>query len=108
MAGAELSSIFLLNAPDRVGELAMTRSTSAVAVCLRVWVDRWRLLGYPSIRAAWPVVARHCPSKSERQCREIIQAWLKTGLLCVADYDDPIDRKARKGMRVDATIRPSV
>jgi hypothetical protein len=59
-------------------------------------------------RAAWPVVARHCPTKSEGQAREIIRTWLKTGVLYVADYDDPVDRKPRKGLHVDATKRPSI
>jgi hypothetical protein len=59
-------------------------------------------------RAAWPVVARHCPSKTEGQCREIIRQWFKTGLLYTANYDDPIDRKPRKGLHVDASKRPSI
>jgi hypothetical protein len=58
-------------------------------------------------RAAWPVVQRHCPDRTEAQCREIIKTWVKTGLLYNEDYDDPIDRKSRKGLRVDQSKRPS-
>jgi hypothetical protein len=58
-------------------------------------------------RAAWPVVQKHCPNRTEAQCREIIRAWVKNGVLFDDDYDDPLDRKTRKGLRVDATKRPS-
>lgn len=58
-------------------------------------------------RAAWQVVQRHCPDRSEPQCREIIATWVKTGLLYKQDYEDPTDRKTRKGLRVDITKRPS-
>ena len=57
-------------------------------------------------RAAWPVVQRHCPTKTEAQCREIIRTWVKTELLYHEDYEDPTDRKTRKGLRVDNSKRP--
>jgi hypothetical protein len=58
-------------------------------------------------RAVWPVVKRHCPDKTESQCREIIHAWLNTGLLYPEQYDDPVDRKKRNGLHVDDAKRPS-
>jgi hypothetical protein len=58
-------------------------------------------------RAVWPVVQKHYPDKTEAQCRTIIHAWLDTGLLYPEDYDDPVDRKARKGLKVDSSKRPS-
>jgi hypothetical protein len=58
-------------------------------------------------RAAWLVVQRHCPDRNEAQCREIIRTWVKNGVLYNANYDDPIDRKKRKGLRLDTTKRPS-
>jgi hypothetical protein len=57
-------------------------------------------------RAAWKVVQRHCPGKTEGQCREIVKTWLKTGVLYREEYDDPIDRKPRGGLRVNASKRP--
>jgi hypothetical protein len=57
-------------------------------------------------RAVWPVV-KHCPDKTESQCREIIHAWLKTELLYPEPYDDPVDRKKRNGLHVDDAKRPS-
>jgi hypothetical protein len=57
-------------------------------------------------RAIWPVVQKHYPDKPEGACREIINAWLATGLLYSQDYDDPVQRKQRKGLFVDATKRP--
>jgi len=37
----------------------------------------------------------------------IIKTWIKSGLLYLDDYDDPVERKLRKGLRVDHSKRPS-
>ena len=58
-------------------------------------------------RAAWKVVQKHCPDKSEGQCREIIKTWIKSGMLYAVEYDDPIDRRKRSGLRLDTTKRPT-
>jgi hypothetical protein len=58
-------------------------------------------------RSAWPIVQRHCPDRTEPQCREIIRTWTKNGVLVSQDYDDPIERKPRKGLSVCDAKRPS-
>jgi hypothetical protein len=58
-------------------------------------------------RAAWRVVVYHAPNKSEKQARDIIKAWLKSGLLFVQYYEDLEQRKQRSGLRVTTTKRPS-
>jgi hypothetical protein len=58
-------------------------------------------------RAAWHVVQKHCPTKTDAQCREIIKAWLKSGLLISDKYDDPVARKPFDGLLVDDAKRPS-
>jgi hypothetical protein len=58
-------------------------------------------------RAAWQVVQRHCLNRTESQCRKIVRTWMETGVLFGEDYDDPIDRKPRKGLRVCTGKRPS-
>jgi AAA domain len=58
-------------------------------------------------RAAWTVVQKHCPDRTEAQCREIIRTWVSNGVLYEDEYDDPVERKTRKGLRLDATKRPS-
>jgi hypothetical protein len=45
-------------------------------------------------RAAWRIVQKHCLDKTELQCRQIVNTWVKTGLLYNQDYDDPVDRKS--------------
>jgi hypothetical protein len=60
-----------------------------------------------SDRQVWPVVQKHYPDKSEGQCREIIHAWLATGLIYPQDYNDPIQRRTRKALYVDSTKRPT-
>jgi DNA polymerase I-like protein with 3'-5' exonuclease and polymerase domains len=57
-------------------------------------------------RAAWPVVQKYCPTKTEAQCREVVRLWLKTSILREDDYDDPVDRKPRKGLRLNRTKQP--
>jgi hypothetical protein len=58
-------------------------------------------------RAAWPLIQRHAPERTEPQCREIIRTWIKNGVLVEEQYDDPIERKPRKGLRVCHDKRPS-
>jgi len=58
-------------------------------------------------RAAWKVVQKHCPDRTESQCREIIRTWVKNGVLFDDDYDDPVKRKTRKGLRLNHAKRPS-
>jgi hypothetical protein len=58
-------------------------------------------------RAAWQVVQRHCPGRTENQCREVVRTWVRNGVLLVEDYDDPVTRKSRKGLRVCQAKRPS-
>jgi hypothetical protein len=57
-------------------------------------------------RAVWQVVQRHAPDKTEKQCREIIHAWLKSGLLRSEDYHSISRRRYVSGLRVDNTKRP--
>jgi hypothetical protein len=59
-------------------------------------------------RAPWRVVADLLPEKTEKQAREIINTWLKTGLLVSEDYHDPVARKSLKGLRVTRAKRPTM
>jgi hypothetical protein len=58
-------------------------------------------------RAAWTVIQRCCPDKSEQQSREIIRTWVKNGVLINKEYIDPIKRDKRVGLRLDPTKRPT-
>jgi AAA domain len=58
-------------------------------------------------RAAWRVVTELAPTKTEGQAREIIRTWVKNGVLVHHDYDNPVTRKAVKGLKVDPTKRPN-
>jgi hypothetical protein len=69
--------------------------------------QRYSDAGPAKTRAAWPVVQRHCPNRTEPQCRQIVNTWVENGVLFNEDYDDPIDRKQRKGLRVCQGKRPS-
>ncbi|MBO4221992.1 AAA family ATPase [Bradyrhizobium neotropicale] len=57
-------------------------------------------------RAAWQVVTKVAPHKSEQQAREIVRTWLASGLLVEIAYRNPATRKEAKGLRVDGTKRP--
>ena len=58
-------------------------------------------------RAAWKVVQRLAPAKTERQARRIIVTWVASGLLYEADYADLERGEPAKGLRVNATKRPT-
>jgi hypothetical protein len=58
-------------------------------------------------RAAWKVVQDHAHEKTEKQCRAIISAWKRSGTLHGETYDDPVERKPRIGLKVNATKRPT-
>jgi hypothetical protein len=57
-------------------------------------------------RAAWKIVIKHTPDKTECQAREIIKTWVKSGLLISEEYENPATRKMVKGLRVDNSKRP--
>jgi hypothetical protein len=57
-------------------------------------------------RPAWVVVTRHCPTKTERQAREIIKTWIRNGVLVTRGYENPATRKSVSGLYVDDTKRP--
>jgi hypothetical protein len=43
----------------------------------------------------------------EGRAKRIMKTWKETGLLVDHDYEDPIQRKPRKGIKVDAEKRPT-
>jgi AAA domain len=49
-------------------------------------------------RAAWRVVQRHAPTKTEAQAREVIKTWVKNGVLVNREYENPVDRKTAVGL----------
>jgi AAA domain len=58
-------------------------------------------------RLAWDVIRKHAPHTTEAAARQIIKAWVTTGLLISQKYENPTTRKDVKGFRVDSTKRPS-
>jgi hypothetical protein len=58
-------------------------------------------------RAAWLAVQAAAPNKTEKQCRAVIVTWLKSGTLITEEYEDPIQRRTRSGLRVAIAKRPS-
>ena len=58
-------------------------------------------------RAAWHVVARHAPTKTEAQARLIIGDWIKSGTLVIEQYQSRTTFKQMKGLRVDDARRPA-
>lgn len=50
-------------------------------------------------RMAWPVVQRHLPNKSEQHCKDMINEWVKIGVLVEEEYTDPNTSQKAKGLR---------
>jgi hypothetical protein len=57
-------------------------------------------------RAAWRVVTKHAPKKTEEQARRIIKTWVSSGLLESRDYNSPTEYKELKGLFVIHAKRP--
>jgi hypothetical protein len=57
-------------------------------------------------RAAWEAVVKHAPDKTKVQAREIIQVWLKNGVLRRDEYQDPERHVPVSGLFVNADKRP--
>jgi len=57
-------------------------------------------------RAAAIVVKKHLPDKSDEQAREIVKTWVKNQSLQYVDFEDPAQRKPRKGLRANAANQP--
>ena len=60
--------------------------------------DRYSNASSAKRRAAWPVVAKHVKGKTERQAREMVDAWIKGERLTVQDYPSPVTRKKERGL----------
>ncbi|MCZ8546318.1 helicase RepA family protein [Mesorhizobium qingshengii] len=57
-------------------------------------------------RAAWKVVQKHAAKKTEKQCRDMVATWVKSGLLFKETYRSPGTRKDQEGLHVDDMKRP--
>ena len=49
-------------------------------------------------RQAWPIVQKHCPDKTQEQCRRAIAGWIKNGLLNEENYQDPVYGREQVGL----------
>jgi hypothetical protein len=58
-------------------------------------------------RAAWRVVVKYAPEKTEAQAREIIKTWIKNEVLIQRDYKNPTTFRPAKGLLVDHEKMPS-
>jgi hypothetical protein len=59
-------------------------------------------------RAAWRVVVKHAPQKTEAQAQQIIKTWARNGVLESYLYDNPVTRHPNvTGLRVNDARRPS-
>jgi hypothetical protein len=67
--------------------------------------ERYSAGGAAKGRAAWRVIA-DMVDKTEEQAKEMIRAWLKTGVLEQREYHSDNERKDFQGLWVSATKRP--
>jgi hypothetical protein len=58
-------------------------------------------------RAAWKVVLKHAPHKTEAQAREIIKTWVDKEVLESRSYTNPATRHENTGLWVNDAKRPS-
>ncbi|MGY4601766.1 5S rRNA maturation endonuclease (ribonuclease M5) [Bradyrhizobium sp. USDA 4474] len=108
-SGDEVQTVVPWNPPDTWAGLSSVALNAALTDIDAGLLNGQRYSDAPkaSTRAAWRVVQKHCPDRSEMQCREIIKTWVRNGVLFNEPYDDPIERKARQGLRLDPEKQPS-
>lgn len=72
-------------------------------------VDGNRYSSAPNARdlAAWKVVQQHL-DRTEKQCRHIVNTWVRNGVLVVREYFSYAARKDMKGLYVVEEKRPGV
>jgi hypothetical protein len=69
--------------------------------------ERYSAAGAAGERAVWQVFAELLPDRTDKQAREIVRAWLKSGLLYQEDYQSAGQRRGRQGLRVCDAKRPT-
>jgi hypothetical protein len=108
-AGDEVQTVEVWHPPDAWAGTSTVGLNAILSDISRGMDNGQRYSNAPNAaeRMVWPVVQKHYPDKPEGQCREIIHAWLATGLLYPKEYADPVQYKPRKGLYVDDTKRPS-
>lgn len=108
-AGDNVQTVERWNPPETWGGLSTVQLNAAltdIAAGLENG-QRYTEGNKTTARSAWPIVQRHCPDRTEAQCREIIKTWVKNGVLISDNYDDPETRKAVKGLFVCDAKRPT-
>jgi AAA domain len=68
---------------------------------------RYTDAGAAKERAAWRVVLKHAPNKSDAQAREIIKTWIKNGVLESRSYHNPVTRTDVLGLYLNTDRRPA-
>jgi hypothetical protein len=68
--------------------------------------QRFSNAGHATDRAAWYVVVKHLPDRTEKQARSIVNTWVKNGVLLAVKYDDPVARKELSGLKANPAKRP--
>jgi AAA domain len=106
--GDEVQTVEPWSPPDTWADLSTVVLNTVLTAIDAGLPNGQRYFDAPKVgdRAAWAVVQRHCSNKTEPQCREIIRTWVKNGVLFKEQYDDPVERKPRSGLRRDTSKRP--
>jgi hypothetical protein len=106
--GDEIQTIIAWKPPSTWDDLSNETLNAALTDIDKGLPDGQRYSNAPkaTTRAAWSVVKRHCPEKTEKQCREMVGTWIKNGTLYEDNYVDPIKRESRPGLYLNTAKRP--
>ena len=91
-AGDHVQTVEPWSPPDMLADLDIATINRILDEIDAGMTDGQRYSGAASAgedRAAWIVVQRHAPGKPEKQCRAVVGAWVKSGMLFAENYDDP-------------------
>jgi len=68
--------------------------------------ERYSAANAAGDRAAWKIVKKFLPEKTERSCRDRIKLWLDKGVLEEVDYQGKDQKRPVKGLKVNNAKRP--
>lgn len=101
--GDEVPTVEPWTPPDIWAEISISAANEILDRIDAALADGRRYSAAPQAgeaRAVWRVVQSKFPNLSEKQCRNVIATWVKSGVLITDDYDDPIQRRKSTGLFV--------
>jgi hypothetical protein len=107
--GDDVQTIEVWEPPDFWAEISTAIANEILDKIEAGLPDGRRYSGAPQAgkeRGAWSAVQSVAVRLSDQQAKKVIATWLENGVIEMANYTDPVKRRASSGLVVNATKRP--